>query len=76
MYWQINDNKLISAIKDIKTWFCALASTSPCLPIEKQPKEKRLSPERLNFLAAFPIGVILLIKIMHFKSKNKKLNNA
>jgi hypothetical protein len=59
MYWQINGNKLVSIIKDIRAWVCALASTFPCLSIEKQPKEKRLSPERLNFLAAFPIGVIL-----------------
>jgi hypothetical protein len=27
--------------------------------IEKQPKEKRVSARRINFLAAFPIGVIL-----------------
>ena len=76
MYWQINDNKLISAIKDIKTWFCTLASTFPCLSIEKQPKEKKVSGRRINFLAAFPIGVILPIKKTCFKFKNKKLNNA
>ena len=59
MCWQINGNKLVSAIKNIRTWFCALASTFPCLPIEKQPKEKRISGKIINFLAAFPIVVIL-----------------
>jgi hypothetical protein len=59
MYWQINGNKLVSDIKDIRTWVWDLASTFPCLLIEKQPKEKRLSKRRNNFLAAFPIGVIL-----------------
>jgi hypothetical protein len=76
MYWQINGNKLVSAIKNIRTWFCTLASTFPCLLIEKQPKEKRLSPERLKFLAAFPIGVILPIKRMRFKCKDKRMNNG
>jgi hypothetical protein len=73
MYWQTNGNKLVRAIKDIKAWVCALASTFPCLSIEKQPNEKRLSPERLNFLAAFPIGVILAIKRMCFKFEYKRL---
>lgn len=37
-----------------------LASALPCLPIEKQPTEKRLFNQRINFFAAFPIrGVIL-----------------
>jgi hypothetical protein len=76
MYWQINDNKLIRAIKDIRAWVCALASTFPCLPIEKQPKEKKLSPERLNFLAAFSIGAILPIKRECFKCEDKRLNNS
>jgi hypothetical protein len=67
MYWQINGNKLVSAIKNIRTWFCTLASTFPCLLIGKQPKEKSHSPERLKFLAAFPIGVILPIKRIAFK---------
>jgi hypothetical protein len=59
MYWQTNGNKLVRTIKDIRAWVCALASTFPCLLIEKQPKEKRLSARRINDLAAFPIGVIL-----------------
>jgi hypothetical protein len=77
MYWQINSNGIISNeifsdIKDIKAWFCTLASTFPCLSIEKQPKKKRLSPERLKFLAAFPIGVILAIKRTSFKYTYKR----
>jgi hypothetical protein len=76
MYWQINGNKIVNAIKDIKTWFCTLASTFPCLPIEKQPTKKRLSTESLKFLAAFPIGVILAIKRTSFKSACKRGNNA
>ena len=76
MHWQINRNKIFKNIKNIWTWLYAFAGAFPCLPIEKQPKEKRLSPERLNFLTAFPIGVILPIKKTCFKFKNKKLNNA
>jgi hypothetical protein len=76
MYWQINDNKLVITIKNNWTWFCALASTFPCLPIEKQPKEKRVSGRRINFLAAFPIEVILAIKKNSFKYAYKRQNNG
>jgi hypothetical protein len=76
MYWQTNGSKIVSAIKDIRTWVCDLASTFPCLLIEKQPKEKRLSARRINFLAAFPIGAILPIKRMRFKFEDKRLNNG
>jgi hypothetical protein len=76
MYWQIKCNKIVSANKDNRTWVCILASTFPCLLIGKQPKEKRLSARRINFLAAFPIGAILPIKRMRFKCENKKVNNA
>jgi hypothetical protein len=67
MYWQINGNKIVRANKDIRTWVCILASTFPCLLIGKQPKEKRVSKRKNNFLAAFPIGVVLSIKRMCFK---------
>ena len=70
MYWQINGNKIINAIKDKKTWFCALASTFPCLSIERQPMKKSLSPERLKFLAAFSIE-ILTFKKLTFKFINQ-----
>jgi hypothetical protein len=73
MYWQTKGNKKFSDVKNIKAWVCALASTFPCLPIEKQPKEKRLSKRRINFLAAFPIGVILPIKRTCFKFEYKRL---
>jgi hypothetical protein len=76
MYWQIKGNKIISVIKDIRTWVCILASTFPCLLIGKQPKEKRLSARRINFLAAFPIGAILPIKRMRFKFEDKRLSNG
>jgi hypothetical protein len=76
MYWQTKGNKIVSANKDIRTWVCFLASTFPCLLIEKQPKEKKLSKRGINFLAAFPIGAILPIKRMRFKFKDKRVNNA
>jgi hypothetical protein len=59
MYWQTKGNEKFSSVKNIKAWVCTLASTFPCLLIEKQSKEKRLSARRINFSAAFPIGVIL-----------------
>jgi hypothetical protein len=76
MCCQINGNKLVSVIKDIRTWVCALASTFPCLLIGKQPKEKRVSKRRINFLVAFPIGAILAIKRMRFKCEDKRVNNV
>jgi hypothetical protein len=53
MHRQTNSNKILS-IKNIWTWLYAFDGAFPCLPIEKQSKKKRLSPERLKFLAAFP----------------------
>jgi hypothetical protein len=75
MHRQTNSNKILS-IKNIWTWLYAFDGAFPCLPIEKQPKKKRLSTERLKFLAAFPIGAILAIKRTSFKSACKRGNNA
>jgi hypothetical protein len=71
MHWQTNRNEILSNIKNNWTWLYAFAGAFPCLPTEKQLKEKKLSPERLNFLAAFSIGVILLIKKVSFKFINR-----
>jgi hypothetical protein len=76
MHWQTNRNEIFRNIKNVWTWLYAFAGAFPCLPIEKQPKEKRVSARIINFLAAFPIGVILLIKRMRFKYEDKRLNNG
>jgi hypothetical protein len=76
MHWQTNSNELFNTIKNNWTWLYAFAGAFPCLLIEKQPKEKRLSARRINFLAAFPIGVILPIKRIAFKFKDKRQSNG
>jgi hypothetical protein len=58
MNGQTNRSEIDNDVKKIWTWLWT-RPFSPCLLIGKQPKEKRLFKRRINFLAAFPIGVIL-----------------